>query len=83
MILRRIETECVYPRYMYMVIFLVVTSCGWVESFCYLSCNDLTLPVVYLLTTDCLLYQQVNAPNDAAILQQHLHNLQQWAESGS
>ena len=39
-----------------------------------------TPPVAYLLMTASLLYWQVNTPNDAAILQQDLHDLEQWAE---
>ena len=33
-----------------------------------------------LFADDCLLYWQVNTPNDAAILHQDLYNLEQWVE---
>ena len=45
--------------------------------------NDLPVYVnstCRLFADDCLLYWGVNTPNDAAILQQDLHNLEQWAE---
>ena len=46
-----------------------------------LFANDLPVYVnssCCLFADDCLLYQRVNTPND--ILQQDMHNLEQWAE---
>ena len=49
----------------------------------FLFVNDLPAHVnstCPLFADDCLLYWQVNTPNDAAILHQDLYNLEQWAE---